>query len=114
DGASGRIEIESAVNGEWCIDMEAVGLSADVSDSHIHFGPTGNNGDVVIPIGAPTSVDGDTDTWDDVCVAVEDSLVAEVLDAPDAFYANIHTADFAAGAIRGQLEASTIFDLTLS
>lgn len=114
DGASGRVEIESAVNGEWCIDMEAVGLSADVTDSHIHFGPTGNSGDVVIPIGAPTSTDGDTDTWDDVCVTVEDSLVAEILDAPEAFYANVHTADFAGGAIRGQLEASSIFDLTLS
>ena len=113
DGA-GRIEVESAVDGEWCIDMEATGLSADVTDSHIHFGPAGNSGDVVIPIGAPTSVDGSTDTWDDVCVTVEDSLVAEVLDAPQAFYANIHTADFAGGAIRGQLEASTIFDLTLS
>ena len=113
DGA-GRIEIESAVNGEWCIDMEATGLTADVTDSHVHFGPAGNNGDVVIPIGEPTSTDGDTDTWDDVCVSVEDSLVAEILDAPEAFYANIHTSEFPAGALRGQLEAATIFDLTLS
>lgn len=111
---SGRIEIESAVNGEWCIDMQATGLSAGVTDSHIHFGPEGNSGDVVVPIGAPTATDGDTATWDDVCVTVEDSLVAEILDAPQAFYANIHTTDFAGGAIRGQLEASTIFDLTLS
>lgn len=111
---SGRIEIESAVNGEWCIDMVATGLSASVTDSHIHFGPAGNSGDVVIPIGEPTSSDGDTDTWDDVCVTVEDSLVAEILDAPEAFYANVHTGDYAGGAIRGQLEASTIFDLTLS
>ena len=113
-GGSGRVEIESAVNNEWCIDMEATGLSADVTDSHIHFGPAGNSGDVVIPIGAPTATDGDIDTWTDVCVTVEDPLVAEVIDAPQAFYANIHTADFSGGAIRGQLEPSSIFDLTLS
>ncbi len=112
--AAGRVEVESAVNGEWCFDMEATGLSADVTDAHIHFGPAGNSGDVVIPIGMPTSTDGDTDTWTDVCVAVADDLVAEVLDAPDAFYANIHTTDFGGGAIRGQLQPSTIFDLTLS
>ena len=114
DSASGRVEIESAVSGEWCIDMEATGLSAEVTDSHIHFGTAGSSGDVVIPIGAPTAVDGDTDVWDDVCVEVDDDLVAEILDAPQAFYANVHTADFAAGAIRGQLEAATIFDLELS
>ncbi|WP_436793691.1 CHRD domain-containing protein [Actinospongicola halichondriae] len=114
DGASGRVEIESAVAGEWCLDMEATGLSAAVTDSHIHFGPAGSSGDVVIPIGKPTSTDGDTDTWTDVCVTVADDLVAEVIDAPDAFYANIHTADFGGGAIRGQLELSSIFDLTLS
>ncbi len=113
-GGEGRIEIESTVAGEWCIDMEATDLSSDVADAHIHFGPTGNSGDVVIPIGKPTSTDGDTDTWTDVCVAVAGDLVAEVIDAPQAFYANIHTVDFGGGAIRGQLEASSIFDLTLS
>lgn len=114
DGAGGRVEIESAVSGDWCFDMEATGLSAEVTDAHIHFGPVGNSGDVVIPIGTPTEVDGDTDVWDDVCVTVEAELVAEILDAPDAFYANVHTAAFGGGAIRGQLEAATIFDLTLS
>lgn len=114
DGGSGRVEIESAVAGEWCFDMEATGLSSDVTDSHIHFGPAGKSGDVVIPIGEPTATEGDTDTWDDVCVTVADDLIAEIIDAPDAFYANIHTADFGGGAIRGQLEAASIFDLTLS
>ena len=41
-------------------------------------------------------------------------LAAEILDAPQAFYANIHTVDFPPGAIRGQLEPGTIFDLELS
>ncbi len=110
----GRIEIVSDVPGEWCVDMQATGLSTDVSDAHIHFGPAGTSGDVVIPIGTPTSSDGDTDTWDDVCADVADDLVAEVIDAPDAFYANIHTSAYGAGAIRGQLQTSSIFDLTLS
>ncbi len=114
DAGTGRIEIESAAPGEWCIDMEATGLSSEVTDSHIHFGTEGRSGDVVIPIGAPTETDDDTDTWTDVCVSVEEDLANEVIDAPQAFYANIHTVDHPNGAIRGQLEPSSIFDLTLS
>lgn len=114
DAGSGRIEIESAVNGEWCIDMVAEALSAEVSGAHIHFGPEGLSGDVVIPIGDPTEVADGVDTWSDVCVEVDRDLVDEILSAPDAYYANVHTADFPAGAVRGQLVAATIFDLTLS
>lgn len=113
-GATGRIEIESAVDGEWCIDMEAAGLSSAVTDAHVHFGPEGTSGDVVIPIGPPTATEGDTETWTDVCVTVEEQLVNEIVDAPQAFYANVHTSDHPAGAVRGQLEPSSIFDLTLS
>lgn len=110
---SGRVEIQSATEGEWCIDMEATGLSSDVSDAHIHFGTEGVSGDPVIPIGAPTATEGDTDTWSDVCVAVDEQLAAEIVDAPQAFYANVHTIDHPGGAIRGQLEPSSLFDLTL-
>lgn len=111
---TGRIEIESTDVGEWCIDMEVVDLASTVVDAHIHFGPAGRAGDVVIPIGAPTATSGDTDTWTDVCVTVEERLVNEVLASPDSFYANVHTERHPDGAVRGQLALSSIFELELS
>ena len=37
------------------------------------------------------------------CVSVDRSLVKEIRQSPDEFYVNVHTADFPAGALRGQL-----------
>ncbi|MDZ7674412.1 MAG: CHRD domain-containing protein [Acidimicrobiales bacterium] len=101
-------------SGEWCIDMEAVELASAVTDAHIHFGPAGRSGDVVIPIGAPTSTSGHRDTWTDVCVTVEERTVDEILASPESFYANIHTDTHPDGAIRGQLALSSVFELELS
>lgn len=112
--ATGRAEVESDVNGDLCFDMVAEGLDSDVTDSHIHEAAAGDSGGVVIPIGTPTSTDGDTATWTDVCISVDSALVDRINADPAAFYANIHTSNFGGGAIRGQLEQATIFDLTLS
>lgn len=112
-GAGGRVEIESDVAGKLCFDMVATGLDAAVTGSHIHEGPADASGDVVIDIGPPTSTDGDTDSWSDVCVAVADDVIERLNADPSGFYANIHTETYGAGAIRGQLEQATIFDLML-
>ena len=112
--ATGRVEIETGGEGELCIDMEATGLDSAVADAHIHDGAAGSSGPPVIPIGKPTSTDGDTDTWTDVCLQVDAAVLDRMVREPDAFYANVHTERFGAGAIRGQLTPATIFDLVLS
>lgn len=111
---TGRVEARPADDGRWCFDMVAEGLHGAVADAHIHEGAAGASGDVVIEIGGPTSVEGDVDTWTDVCVAVDVFVEERLLSDPATFYANVHTADFPDGAIRGQLEEASIFDLTLS
>lgn len=109
----GRIEIEATGPQTWCLDMVVTGLRGPVTGAHVHFGPEGLTGDVVVPIGEPTSTAGATDTWADVCLEVEDRVVDEVTSAPDAFYVNVHTDDHPDGAVRGQLRPASVFDLTL-
>jgi hypothetical protein len=111
---TGRTEIETDVDGDLCFDMVATGLGSEVTDAHIHEGAAAVSGGVVIPIGPPTATEGDTDTWTDVCVDVDDAIVERITADPSAFYANVHTAQFGAGAIRGQLQQASIFDLELS
>ena len=111
---TGRIEIETGGEGELCIDMVADGLDSEVTDAHVHEAPAGKSGPPVIPIGRPTESAGDRDTWTDVCVEVDAAVFDRMVADPGAFYANVHTGTFPAGAVRGQLVASTIFDLTLS
>src|SRR5581483_9283641 len=41
------------------------------------------------------------------CVAAARSLVAQILAAPASYYVNVHTGEFAAGAIRGQLTGTS-------
>lgn len=112
--ATGRVEARPADDGRWCFDMVASGLQGAVVDAHIHEAPAGASGDVVIEIGEPTSAEEAVDTWSDVCVSVDVFVEERLLGDATSFYANIHTDDFPDGAIRGQLEEASIFDLTLS
>lgn len=111
--ATGRIEFTIVEADEWCFDMVVVGLGAAPTEAHVHAGAAGVAGDVVVPLGKPTSTEGDRDIWTDVCVAGDPTLVDQVFPDPAAFYVNVHTSAFPAGAVRGPLQLSTIFDLQL-
>lgn len=73
------------------------GLTGPITASHLHIAPVGVNGPVIVTIGAlPSPI-----------------AFTSVLAAPDAaallsggLYANVHTATFPGGEIRGQLAAA--------
>ena len=67
------------------------------SASHIHKGAKGKAGPVVIAFftSAPAKHSG--------CVSAPKSTIAAIIKTPGAYYVNIHTSDYPAGAIRGQL-----------
>jgi hypothetical protein len=65
--------------------------------AHIHRGPAGEAGPVVVPLRAP-STGAVSDT-----VHVNKALAQEIMRTPSAFYVNVHNGDFPAGAVRGQL-----------
>lgn len=64
--------------------------------AHVHSGEAGSNGPVVVAL----EVTGEKD---DMCIAVDKDKLQPLVDKPEAFYVNVHTADFPSGAIRGQL-----------
>lgn len=74
----------------WDISFEGIGPALA---AHIHRAPAGSSAGPVIPL----------DPNHAGCGSADPGLIQEVIDFPDQFYVNIHTAEFPAGAIRGQL-----------
>ncbi|TDC28373.1 CHRD domain-containing protein [Kribbella albertanoniae] len=73
------------------------------TNGHIHSGARGVNGPVVADFfadadGLPASVTGVAGT-----ATVGADLAGQIAKDPAAFYTNLHTAEFAGGAVRGQL-----------
>lgn len=78
----------------------AVSKIGVVKAAHIHEGMAGKDGKPVVAVNV-------TGPDEDLCMAMEPDKLKEILAAPGAYYVNVHTSDFAAGAIRGQFDGPT-------
>lgn len=70
--------------------------------AHIHKAPIGANGPVVVPLvgsSLPANIFAVSGTVNNV----DPALVADIAHHPLAYYANLHSAQFPGGAVRGQL-----------
>lgn len=81
-----------------CFSITVHGLTLPATGAHIHNGAAGVAGPIVVPLTPPGA--GGTSSG---CVNSTRTLVAAILDNPAGYYANVHTTDFPAGAVRGQL-----------
>lgn len=82
-----------------CWDLRAADITLPATAAHIHRGAVGVAGPVVVTLSPPDASGEARDCANDV----SRSLIREIVRSPERFYVNVHTSDFPAGAIRGQL-----------
>jgi hypothetical protein len=82
--------------GEICYELNVSGI-APAAAAHIHIGASTTTGPVVVPLSPPT--DGSSSG----CVSVDPELIKAIRQNPEAYYVNVHNAEFPGGALRGQL-----------
>ena len=91
---------------EICYDLKWTGFEAIMS--HIHVGPAGKNGDVVVPFFTSESpLDATSKSG---CVTAKASVVSNIMANPSNYYVNVHSPEFPKGAARGQLVAGASAD----
>jgi CHRD domain-containing protein len=82
-----------------CFGITVTNLDPPVA-AHIHKARRNQNGSIVVPLTQPT--DGDPGASSG-CATVDAALAQAILKNPHKYYANVHTAAFPDGAVRGQL-----------
>jgi hypothetical protein len=97
--SDGRGQFEATIDenqGTICYSASIQNVSK-MTDMHIHRAPAGQEGAVVATLIAP----GNTDI--DACVSIAKDVAKRILANPANYYVNVHTTEFAKGAVRGQL-----------
>jgi hypothetical protein len=95
-GGSGSFTAQvDADAGDLCYTLAVDGIGEPTA-AHIHSGAAGTDGG---PVTAVEITGADLDE----CVALEPDTLAAIVAAPGNYYVNVHTAEFPAGAVRGQL-----------
>lgn len=82
----------------WNISVSNITLPARAS--HIHRAIAGVRGAIVVGLSAPDATGHAAG-----CVSGQDpALLRDILQQPELFYVNVHTSDYPASAVRGQLD----------
>ena len=96
DGAGSASLRLNPGQGQICFELEVTGI-APATAAHIHVGPAGVAGPVVVGLTPPTAGQSSG------CAEVDRELVLAIIHDAANYYVNVHNADFPAGAVRGQL-----------
>jgi hypothetical protein len=84
--------------GEICYMLTVTNVDA-VTVAHIHKAPAGSAAPPLVTLAAP--VGGSSSG----CATVDREVALAILDEPEAYYVNVHSAAHPGGAVRGQLHA---------
>lgn len=82
-----------------CYELTVANITLPAAAAHIHAASAGTNGSIVVPLAAPDA----SGTASGCAEGVDRALIKAILQHPENYYVNVHTADFPAGAVRGQL-----------
>jgi hypothetical protein len=96
-GGTGAATIEAdAATGQVCSTLTWSKEVGTPSAAHIHQGPAGTDGPIVVVLTASGGRN---------CVPAAPPLIQGIASNPSGYYVNIHTNQFPNGAVRGQLSA---------
>lgn len=98
DGSGSATVTLDPETGEVCYEVTVAGIDKP-SAMHIHEGPPGEAGPVVVTLKEPATGDGSSED----CTSAEPDLVQRIADTPEDFYVNVHNQAFPGGAVRGNL-----------
>jgi hypothetical protein len=85
---------------EVCFVIQVANLPP-VTAAHIHLGAANVNGPIVVPLFSFSPPTAETSFRG--CVHGDRDVITAILRNPSGYYVNVHTTQFPAGAIRGQL-----------
>jgi hypothetical protein len=95
NGSGKAVITVDTVTGEVCFELVVRNIEPAIA-AHIHEAQKGVAGPIVVPLTPPT---GGSSSG---CV-VDLTQAQAIAHDPPGYYVNVHTADFEAGAVRGQL-----------
>jgi hypothetical protein len=82
-----------------CWEITVSNITLPAAAAHIHEGEAGVAGPVDITLSPP-----DASGKSSGCTSASRAEIKEIMHEPDEYYVNVHTSDYPAGALRGQLE----------
>jgi hypothetical protein len=98
DGSGTAIITINRGTGEVCWRISVTGITLPATAAHIHEAPVGVAGDVLVTLSPP-----DATGVSSGCTSVSREIAKDIAKEPAEYYVNVHTTDFPAGALRGQL-----------
>jgi hypothetical protein len=87
--------------GTVCFDLSWQNVDGTVFAGHVHVAPPGSPGPIVVPLFSGSFAG--TDSVSGCVENVDPELIKAIRQDPAAYYVNIHSTIFPAGALRGQL-----------
>ncbi len=88
-------------SGQVTFTINVSNITLPAAAAHIHEAPRRVAGGVVVPLSAPDASGAASGS-----APADAALMQRIMANPAGFYVNVHTSDFPAGAVRGQLAAA--------
>lgn len=86
------------MTGKVCYSITVKSLMGTAVAAHIHKGNVRTSGPVVIQVGTPGKNGRAVG-----CVKAKTAVIRAIMKSPRNYYINVHTREYSAGAVRGQL-----------